>query len=54
MFVAQSGLAKWQYVEMGEENERYVELKSAVLPGDSVIISGHYTLAHDAKVSILR
>ena len=54
VFVAQSGLAKWQYVELGEENERYVELKSAVLPGDSVIISGHYTLAHDAKVSILR
>lgn len=51
VFVAQDGLAKWHYVEVGEQNEEYLEIKSGIVAADIVIVSGHYTLAHDAKVS---
>jgi RND family efflux transporter MFP subunit len=54
VFVAENGLAKWQYVEVGEENEEFIEIKSGIAPGDSVIVSGHYTLAHDARVRITK
>jgi hypothetical protein len=50
VFVAQSGLAKWQYVDVGEENDDYIEVKSGVSVEDTVIVAGHYTLAHDAKI----
>jgi multidrug efflux pump subunit AcrA (membrane-fusion protein) len=51
VFIAQRGLAKWQYVEVGEENERFIEIRSGILVGDTVIVGGHYTLSHDAKVA---
>ncbi len=54
VFVVREGLAKWHYVEVGEENEEQVEIKSGIVPGDSVIVSGHYTLAHDARVRVLQ
>jgi hypothetical protein len=47
-------LAKWSYVDTGLENEEFVEILKSNLPfqaGDLVIVSGHYTLAHDALVS---
>jgi hypothetical protein len=50
VFVAKSGLAKWQYVDGGEENEQYLEIKSGIAVGDTVIVAGHYTLAHDARI----
>jgi len=37
----------------GEGDEEYVEIRSGLSPGDTVIVDGHYTLAHDAKVSVL-
>lgn len=54
VFIAQSGLAKWRYVDVGEENERFIEVQSGVSPGDTVIVGGHYTLAHEAKIAIQR
>jgi len=54
VFVAQNGLAKWHYVETGEENEEFIEIKSGITQGDTVIVNGHYTLAHDAKVRVER
>jgi len=52
VFTVEGGLAKWCYVETGFENDDYVEIKSGIAEGDSVIISGHYTLSHDAKIKI--
>lgn len=50
VFVVQNGMAKWQYVEVGEENNEYFEARSGIASGDTVIVGGHYTLAHDSKV----
>ena len=59
IFVYQStgdgtGLAKWFYVELGRENEEFYEIKSAINPGDTIIVEGNYNLAHDSRVRILR
>jgi hypothetical protein len=45
---------KWQYVDVGEENEEYLQFKSGVAIWDTVIVAGHYTQAHNAMVSITR
>lgn len=52
VFIAQGGLAKWQYVEVGEENEQSIEARSGISTGDTVIVGGHYTLAHDTRIRI--
>jgi RND family efflux transporter MFP subunit len=54
VFVAQEGLAKWHYVEVGEENEELIEIKSGIAVGDTVIVAGHYTLAHDARIRVIQ
>lgn len=51
-FVVEEGLAKWRYIEVGLENEDYAEVLDGVKKGESVIIEGHFTLAHDARVRI--
>lgn len=52
VFVVENGLAKWRYVMTGLENERYVEILAGAKEGESVIVEGHLTLAHDARVII--
>jgi RND family efflux transporter MFP subunit len=58
VFVVENGLAKWRYVKIGHENEIYAEILAGERPeetvnaGDLVIIEGHFTLAHDASVTI--
>ncbi len=52
VFVVENGLAKWKYVETGLENERYVEILNGVSEGEPVIVDGHLTLAHDARVTL--
>jgi RND family efflux transporter MFP subunit len=52
VFVVENGLAKWRYVTTGLENERYIEILEGVTEGGPVIIEGHLTLAHDARVTI--
>lgn len=54
VFTVEGDLAKWKYVETGEYNDRYHEIKSGVNPGEEIIIKGHYTLAHDAKIKIIK
>ncbi|NOR22511.1 MAG: efflux RND transporter periplasmic adaptor subunit, partial [Candidatus Aminicenantes bacterium] len=46
------GLAKWRYIDVGLENEDYAEVLDGVEEGELVIIEGHFTLAHDARVRI--
>jgi len=52
-FVVENGLAKWRYIKIGLENERYAEVLEGVNEGEFVIVEGHFTLAHDAKVKIV-
>jgi len=52
-FVVEDGLAKWIYLEVGLENEDYAEIIDGVKGGEVVIIEGHFTLAHDARVRIV-
>jgi HlyD family secretion protein len=53
------GLAKWTYVTTGLENDEHVEIvpsgQTAVLePGQIVLVEGHATLVHDAKVRLVK
>jgi len=54
VFVVEDGLAKWKYIEMGEQNDEFIEVLSGVEPGENVIVEGQYTLAHDAKVKVIK
>jgi len=58
---ADTGNAQWKYVTTGLENDRYIELIPAAegaeetfVPegGELVLIDGHATLTHDARVQI--
>lgn len=57
-FVVQDGLAKWRYVQLGLENDQFAEILPSeregegVKEGEIVIVDGHFTLAHDAKVTV--
>jgi RND family efflux transporter MFP subunit len=57
-FVVQDDLAKWRYVQVGLENDQYAEILPSeregegVKEGETVIVDGHFTLAHDAKITI--
>jgi RND family efflux transporter MFP subunit len=53
-----TGLAKWRYVTTGLANDSLVEIVAnpeteMVEPGDRVLVDGHYTLIHDARVRIV-
>jgi RND family efflux transporter MFP subunit len=52
VFVVEEGLAKWRYIEVGLENEDYAEVLDGVKEGEMVIVEGHFTLAHDARVRL--
>ena len=60
VFAVEGDTAKWRYIEVGLENERFAEVLPGKEPGwgvsagDTVIVEGHITLAHDTKVSIVR
>lgn len=53
-FVVEEGLAKWRYIEVGLENEDYAEVLDGIKEEEKVIIEGHFTLAHDARVRIVK
>ncbi len=52
VFTVERGRAQWHYVEPGEANDDLIEIRSGLGAGDTVIVDGHYTLAHDTPVSI--
>lgn len=54
VFVVEDSLAKWKYVKLGAENETYFEITEGIKENDDVVISGHYNLAHDSKVKIIK
>jgi RND family efflux transporter MFP subunit len=53
-FVVEAGLAKWRYIKVGLENEEYAEVLEGLEEEEIVIIEGHFTLAHDARVRIVK
>ncbi len=52
-FVVEDGIAKWRYIQVGFENEDFVEVLEGIEEGEQVITEGHLTLAHDAKVNVI-
>jgi RND family efflux transporter MFP subunit len=52
VFRASGGRAEWQYVETGLESLDRVEITSGVAAGDTVLVSGHLTIAHGAPVKV--
>lgn len=53
-----SGLAKWRYVTTGLQNDSVVEIvpgmdTDSVSAGETVLVDGHYTLIHDARVKLV-
>jgi RND family efflux transporter MFP subunit len=58
LFVVEGDLAKWRYVQIGLENEEYAEIlpgerpEETVKEGEMVITEGHFTLAHDTRVTV--
>lgn len=51
------GRAKWKYVTTGLENDRFVEIVPSeetemLEPGEVVLVEGHTTLTHDARVRV--
>lgn len=53
-----TGLAKWRYVTTGLANDSLVEIvpnpaTDMVEPGEWVLVDGHYTLIHDARVRLV-
>ncbi len=51
VFVAQGHQAQWRYVETGDENSEGIAILTGVNAGDSVIVSGNTSLAHESKVT---
>ena len=60
VFAVEGDTAKWRYIEVGLENERFAEVLPGKEPGwgvaagDTVIVEGHITLAHDTKVTVVQ
>jgi len=59
-FVVENGLAKWRYIQVGLEDEEFAEVLESdrqgegIKEGEKVIIEGHFTLAHDVRVRIIK
>ncbi len=57
-FVVEGDLAKWRYIQVGLENDDYAEVLPSeregegIKEGETIIVDGHFTLAHDARVRI--
>jgi membrane fusion protein (multidrug efflux system) len=51
-FTYSKGLAKWNYIELGKESDGIVAVNKGLQPGDSVIVTGVYQLAHDSRVTL--
>jgi len=52
VFVVDGGRAKWTYVTVGRRSGDFVEVLEPLAAGDSVAVTGHHSLSHDARVSV--
>lgn len=60
VFVVRDGLAMWEYIQRGQSNGRDMEVLPdtttgliPVKPGDIVLVDGHLTLTHQARVRLV-
>jgi len=60
VFVVEEDRAKWKYIAIGLENEEFAEVLPTDDPGggleagNQVLIDGHFTIAHDARIRIVQ
>lgn len=54
VFTAENGLAKWNYVTVGRENGKEIEILEGLKENQSVIITNNLQLAHDAPLNIIK
>lgn len=52
LFAIEDKKAKWQYVETGEENDRFISITDGVKENQDIVIEGNFSLAHDAIVNV--
>ena len=57
VFKVEDDITQWLYVELGERNEQFVEIKRVLQggsldAGDKVVVTNHLTLTHGAQVKI--
>lgn len=52
VFTVVNNRAKWNYVEVGMDNGREIEILDGIKEGDTVILTNNLQLGHDAAVSI--
>lgn len=52
VFSVDKGLAKWNYVEILEENSTNYAISKGLVLNDTIIISGNMNLAHDSNIII--
>lgn len=52
VFTVENNLAKWKYVTIGCENDKFYEILSGCNCDDEVVIEGNFSLSHDAKLII--
>ncbi len=53
LFVYSNGRSQWRYVKTGLENSREYTVEDQLEPGEQVIISGNFNLAHDVEVEVI-
>lgn len=60
VFVVRDGIAMWEYIERGRHNDHEMEVLPdtttgmiPVKPGDIVLVDGHLTLTHQARVRLV-
>jgi len=54
VFTYEDGLAKWNYVTMGLDNGKEVEIVEGIKAGKEVITSNNLQISHDARVEKLK
>lgn len=54
VFTINNNQAKWNYVTIGRENGKEVEVLEGLQKGDSVIVTNNLQLAHDASLSVVK
>ncbi|MBO6574812.1 MAG: efflux RND transporter periplasmic adaptor subunit [Rhodothermales bacterium] len=52
VFLVDGGRAKWTYVTVGRRSGDAVEIVEPLVAGDSLAVSGHHALSHDAAVRV--
>ena len=53
VFVHEAGIAQWRYVKTGLENDEFIEITDGLGEDEELIVSGHFSLAHEAKVVVV-